>query len=47
MHANFVLFHLVDAIKRGKVDVGGRLVDVDVLVAGSEDARKVEGLVGG
>ena len=37
-HADFVLILLVDAIERGKVDVGGRLVDVDVIVRCAEDA---------
>ena len=38
--ADFVLFLLVDAIERGEVDVGGRLVDVGVLVRCAEDARE-------
>ena len=37
-HADLVLFLLVDAVEGGKVYVGGRLVDVDVVVIGSEDA---------
>jgi len=37
-HADFVLFLLVDAVEWGKVDVGGRLIDVYVVVIGSEDA---------
>jgi len=36
--ADLVLFLLVDAVEGGKVNIGGRLVDVDVVVIGSEDA---------
>lgn len=36
--ADMVLLLLVDAVEGGKVYVGGRLVDVDVVVIGSEDA---------
>jgi hypothetical protein len=38
-NSDLVLLLLIDAIERGKVYIGGGLVDVDVVVAGSEDAR--------
>ena len=44
-HADFVLLLLVDAIERGEVDVGGRFVDVDVLVRCAEDAGNKRVLV--
>ena len=44
-HADFVLFVLVDAVEGGEVDVGGSLVDVDILVRGAEDAENERGLV--
>ena len=43
--ADFVLLLLVGAIERSKVDIGGGLVDVDVLVGCAEDARNKRGLV--
>jgi len=38
-HADFVLLFLVDAIEWGKVEVGGRLVNVDIIVGCAEDAE--------
>jgi hypothetical protein len=38
-HADFVLSLLVDAVEWSEVDVGGRLVDIDIFVGGSEDTR--------
>ena len=43
--ADLVLFLLVDAIKGSKVDVGGRLVNVHIVVTGPEDARNEKELV--
>jgi len=45
-HADFVLFLLVDAVEGSKVDVGGRIVDIDVVVIGSEDAGSQTELAG-
>ena len=42
--ADVFLLLLVDTVKRGKVDVRGRLVDVDVVVLGPEDAGKGKGV---
>ena len=42
-HADFVLLLLVHAIKWGKVDVGGCLVDVDIIVRCTEDAENKGG----
>ena len=38
--SDFFLFLLIDTIEGGKVDIGGRLVDVDIVMIGSEDAGK-------
>ena len=38
--SDFVLFLLIDTIEGSKVYVGGRLVDVDIVMIGSEDAGK-------
>ena len=38
-HADFVLLLLVDAVKWGKVDVGGCLIDIYVVVIGSENTE--------
>jgi hypothetical protein len=43
-HADFVLFLLIDAVEGGEVYVGRRLVDVDVVVIGSEDAGRQKGV---
>ena len=44
-HADLILLLLVDAIERGKIDVGGSLVDVDVVVRCAEDAGNKRVLV--
>ena len=44
MHADKFLFLLVDTVEGSKVDVRGRLVDVNVIVTGSEDAGKRKGV---
>ena len=45
-HTYQILFLLVDAIERGKVDVGGCFVDVDVLMRCAKDAENNEELAG-
>ena len=45
--ADLVLFLLVDAIERGKVYVGGCLINIDVVVIGPENAENQEQLAGG
>ena len=44
MHAGMFLLLLDDAVEGDKVDVRGRLVDVDVFVIGSKDAGKRKGV---
>ena len=44
-HADLVLFLLVDAIEWCKIDIGGGLVDVDVIVRCAEDAENKQELV--
>ena len=44
-HADFVLLLLVDAVERGKIDIGGRLIDVVIVVVCAEDAGNERGLV--
>jgi len=42
--ADVFLLLLVDTVEGGKVNVRGRLVDVDVVVLGPEDAGKRKGV---
>jgi len=42
--ADVFLFLLVDTVGGGKVDIRGRLVDVDVFMIGPEDAGKRKGV---
>lgn len=43
---DFVLFLLIDAIEGGEVDIGRRLVDVDVVMTCAEDAGNKGELAG-
>ena len=45
-YADVILFLLVDTVEGRKIDVRGRLVDIDVVVTGSEDAGKRKELAG-